>query len=132
MNYQLSNAGDNTTEKDPPGHIPEPASHQSTGIRAECTTQLLFNGSQQQPHQLASNTFGTTTVDELHPSTATVQPGYGLLSLVTTASSNSQEEDRDFTEVGMALKQVSQCWRHHSKGEGVIHAVSLFLPSQYC
>ena len=127
MNYQSSNAGDSTTEKDPPGHIPEPASHQSTGIRAECTTQQLFDGSQQQPHQPGSDMF-STTVDELHPSTATVQPGYGLLSLVTTASSNSQEEDSDFTEVGMPLKTSLTLLQTPFK-RGGSYSCSVVIPS---
>ena len=120
-------AGDSTTGKDPPGHIPEPASHQSTGIRAECTTQQLFDGSQQQPHQPGSDMF-STTFDELHPSTATVQPGYGLLSLVTTASSNSQEEDSDFTEVGMPLKTSLTLLQTPFKGGGS-YSCSVVIPS---
>ena len=111
----VSNAGDNTTGRGLPGHIQEPASHlsPSTDIRAGCTMQPSFDNSQQQPHQPANNTFGTIS-DESHPSTVVVQPSPTFYQplLASITSSTSQEENRDFSEVGMSYKQVSHCCRH--------------------
>ena len=88
MDYQPSNASDDNTGKDPS----------------------------------ASNTLGTTSY-ELHSPTARVYPSLTVYQrlpsrLVTTASLSSQEEDSDFTEVGMPLKTSLTLLQTPFKGGG--------------